>query len=870
MKATETDFLKFLNGTKQFQIPIYQRTYSWTVRECAQLWADICHAATDERVSGHFVGSIVHVQDGLYHPGSVPSFLVIDGQQRLTTLMLLIGALAKAIDGGGGGEISGKKIRNYCLFNSDEDGDLRFKLLLTQGDKDTMCRLLEGREMPANAATRIVENHQFFEEQIRLSSLSPAQIYRGVGKLIIVNIALDRQHDNPQLIFESLNSTGLDLTQADLIRNFVLMGLEPKQQERIYQDSWFPMEQSFGAAGYASHFDRFMRDYLTIKNRQIPNISEVYTRFKAYAGRQPEVPTEALVSDIYRFSKYFVRLAFGAESDPALHRALKDLNTLKVEVAYPFLMELYDDFTAGLLGREDLIAIIRLVESYVFRRAICGIPTNALNKVFATLGREIDRSAYLESVQEALLSKDGSSRLPRDEEFRREIIVKNVYEFRSRNYLLSKLENHERKEAVVVESYTIEHVLPQNPNLSHEWQADLGPDWKAIQERWLHTLGNLTLTGYNAELSDRSFQQKRDMPGGFKESPLRLNHDLARLNRWTEPELQERAARLAEKACDVWPIPVDTVPRRGGEVSAADMLDQVFSSESELASAKALFQEAVSVLEPSTIPRLTSISFRDGDALSLVIGAWVALRIRRSNESFEMSFLVDSANQDDWAQLKIGREVAMQKQWTGGRAIKVVVFNWKLDQPLPGAFMKAWRTALEHAAMEFKNWAGSIAKKYHQPVLAEALLERNATEPHYENLTGPLLDVYEELRKRILNLDAEVREEKKKLYIAFKAATNFVDIVPQRSRLRLSLNMPFSEIQDPLGLCKDVSSVGRWGNGDVEIGVSSLDDIERVVPLIEQALEWQMTRESDTRGDDESETEFLSIAGHRGGSVQEG
>lgn len=851
MKATETNFLKFLQGPKQFLIPIYQRTYSWTLRECRQLWNDICKAASDDTLSAHFVGSIVYVENGLYQVTALPQLLVIDGQQRLTTLMLLLAALAKAIDASSDTkEITGKKIRSYALFNSDEDGELRFKLVLTQGDKDTMARLLEGRELPASASPRLIENFRFFEEQIRLAPINLDSLYHGISKLLIIDVALDRERDNPQLIFESLNSTGLDLTQADLIRNYVLMGLEPKRQERIYQDAWYPMEQSFGASGYAAQFDRFMRDYLTIKNRQIPNINEVYVNFKAYAGRLRQVPVEDLVADVYRFSKHFVKLAFDGEQDLELRRAIRDINTLKVDVAYPFLMEVYDDYTAGRLGRDDFLAILRLVETYVFRRAICGIATNSMNKTFATLGREIDRSAYLESVQEAMMSKEGNVRMPGDEEFRRELVVKDVYNFRSRNYLLGKLENHGRKEPVDVESYTIEHVLPQNANLSQEWRDALGPEWKAIQERWLHTLGNLTLTGYNSELGDRPFLRKRDMEGGFKDSPIRLNQDLARLDHWNEQTIRERAEALAEKAIAIWPVPKVQVVRQSADTNAEALLAEVFHTDEELAAARALFQEAIADLDPASIPRLTSISFREGRKLTLVIGAWVALRFRRTKDGIEALFLVDAEDCDAWDALKVRTHAPMEGQWAGGRPIKLVAFPWQPDLPLPESFRNAWHAALARAAEVFGDWSASQSKKWHLPSLAEQLLDLQASEPTYEHLVGPVLDVYEELRKRILNLDAEVREDKKKLYIAFKADTNFVDVVPQKRRLRLSLNMPFDAIHDPKGLCKDVSNIGRWGNGDVEVGVATMEDVDAVMPLIRQAFDWQTGRDPGTERDD--------------------
>lgn len=268
MKATETNFLKFLKEPKQFVIPIYQRTYSWTLQQCQQLWHDILRVAGDETVSGHFIGSVVYIEHGLYHVTSVPQLLIIDGQQRLTTLSILLAVLSKAIETSGNNlEISRKKIENYYLFNNEKEGEARYKLLLTQTDKETFIRLLENRELPSGSSRQIIENYHYFKSQIRKAEIDLNNLYQGISKLIIVDIALERERDNPQLIFESLNSTGLDLSQADLIRNYVLMGLAPKQQTEIYENYWYPMEQSFEKAGSTELFDRFMRDYLTVKYR---------------------------------------------------------------------------------------------------------------------------------------------------------------------------------------------------------------------------------------------------------------------------------------------------------------------------------------------------------------------------------------------------------------------------------------------------------------------------------------------------------------------------------------------------------------------------------------------------------------------------
>ncbi|MGB7156841.1 MAG: DUF262 and DUF1524 domain-containing protein [Tepidisphaeraceae bacterium] len=557
MKATETKFLDFLKGPKQFIIPIYQRTYSWTLTQCEQLWRDIERAATDDGVSGHFIGSVVYIQKGLYQIAAIPQLLVIDGQQRLTTVSLILSALGQALQKEGDqAEITQKKLTNYFLANAEEDGQLRYKLLLTQSDRLTLMRVVDGKEPPEKQSKRVSENFEFFKGKIAASKLDLNMLYKGVGKLVIVDISLDREHDNPQLIFESLNSTGLELSQADLIRNYVLMGLEHKQQETLYTDHWFPMEQSFGQAEYAAQFDRFMRDYLTLKVGRIPNIREVYGEFKTYAkinGNGDGAIMET-VADIHRYSKHFVRIALERDNDKELRYALSDINTLRVDVAYPFLLELYDDHAEGLISRDDLLRILRTLESYVFRRAICGIPTNSLNKTFATLSKSIDKTKYVESFTAALLLKDSYRRFPNDEEFTRELSVKDVYNFRNRNYLLRRLENFGRKERVVVEEYTIEHIMPQNEDVPAAWRATLGENWQEVHPRYLHTLGNVTLTGYNSEYSDRPFSEKRDMKGGFAESPIRLNEGLGTLETWNEQEIAKRCERLAKLAAKVWPI----------------------------------------------------------------------------------------------------------------------------------------------------------------------------------------------------------------------------------------------------------------------------------------------------------------------------
>ncbi|MGK2958882.1 MAG: GmrSD restriction endonuclease domain-containing protein [Acidimicrobiales bacterium] len=693
MKATEAKLLDFLKKSPQFVIPIYQRTYSWSEKECRQLWDDIMRAGRDDAVSAHFVGSIVYVEKGLYSVSSQSPLLVIDGQQRLTTVTLMIEALARSLGASEPLEgFSAKKLRNYYLLNPLEDGERQYKLLLSQTDKASLLALLDQHDLPSDHSIRLEANFEFFTNQVAEAKSDLEALCTGLAKLVIVDISLDRDADNPQLIFESLNSTGRELSQADLIRNFILMGLEPELQTKLYEQYWRPVEVDFGQESYVTHFDSFMRHYLTVKTGEIPNVRAVYDAFKLHT-RTPRVAdagVEALVVDIRAFARYYCSMALGREPEAELKAAFHDLRELKVDVAFPFLLELYHDYADGVLTKDEFLQTVRWVESYVFRRSICAIPTNSMNKTFAGLGRSLKKDRYLESIQANLLLLPSYRRFPSDEEFERDLQSKDLYNFRSRSYWLRRLENHDRKERVPVDEYTIEHILPQNDKLSAQWQSDLGPDWERIQQTWLHTLGNLTLTGYNSELSDRPFAEKCTMTGGFAESPLRMNDGLRKLDHWDEGAIQYRAKTLASRAVKVWRAPK---------------------------------------LESSV-----------------------------------------------------------------------------LDAYRPKPTAAGGYTIADHPNL------GS----------------------------GPLREVFDAFRQQVLALDPCVMEEFLKLYVAFNAETNFVDVVPQAKILRLSLNMEFPEITDPRGICKDVTNVGRWGNGDVEVGLSSLDELPYIMGLVRQSFEKQM------------------------------
>lgn len=379
MKATEAKLLAFLKKSPQFVIPIYQRTYSWTGKECEQLWDDIIRSGNNDAVSVHFVGSIVYVEEGLSQVSHQAPLLVIDGQQRLATVTLLLTALAEAlgddepVDG-----FSARKIRNYYLLNPEETGERHFKLLLSQTDKKTLTALVSGNEVPQDHSIRVQQNFEMFRQMIAGRKGDLNAICNGLAKLVVVDIALNRDQDNPQLIFESMNSTGRELSQADLIRNFILMGLEPTLQTRLYEQFWRPMEVAFGQEAYNIHFDAFMRHYLTLKTGEIPRLDEVYEAFKGHAREigATDANVEPLVKEIRDYARYYCAMAIGAEPKPDLKLAFHDLRELKVDVAYPFLLELYRDYATDVLAQKEFVTAIRMVEAYVFRRAICAIPTN--------------------------------------------------------------------------------------------------------------------------------------------------------------------------------------------------------------------------------------------------------------------------------------------------------------------------------------------------------------------------------------------------------------------------------------------------------------------------------------------------------------
>ncbi len=508
------------------------------------MWDDIVKTGGSDQIEGHFIGSIVFMHDGIYTTGH-NEFLIIDGQQRLTTITLLLTALRDHWSD------KRKEIEDHYLINSDKDGDKKFRLILSESDRDTLLSLIdENRRKPSEPSLKIMENFKLFEEWIRKNTDKLETIFKGLDKLMVVEISLERGKDNPQLIFESMNSTGKDLTQTDLIRNYILMGLEPEKQEIFYKKYWRAMEEDFKQN--ETLFNQFVRHYLTIETR-IPNTNKVYEDFKRYQ-QERGIETEVLLQDLQKYCGFFCQIVFKKEADKDLNKALSFLVDLERDVIYPLLLELYSDYSDGVLSKDDFISIIYLIESYICRRTVCGLGANGLNKIFASFTKKINKDQYLESIKVHFLSLETTKgKFPKDSEFKNLFITIDFYNLKEKKYFFERLENFNTKEPVNTKECTIEHIMPQT--LTPEWQRDLGENFQAIHDKYLHTIGNLTLTGYNQEYSNNSFQEKRDMEKGFKQSPLRLNQSLKDLESFDEKEIEKRANDLADWALKIWTYP---------------------------------------------------------------------------------------------------------------------------------------------------------------------------------------------------------------------------------------------------------------------------------------------------------------------------
>ena len=563
MKANELQINNFLQAPNvQFVIPVYQRNYDWTNTECKELLNDIISVEKENRGT-HFIGSIVFVHEGTYSTSEVKELVIIDGQQRLTTINILYVALYRFAKENGKTQ-DAERLYNMFLTNQYvKNESSKLKLKQTDTNSRAFRAIMLGTNDESTTFSNVIENYNYFRSIINDDNFN--LVLRGLNRLIFVEISLERDKDDPQRIFESLNSTGLDLSQSDLIRNFILMDLSPKDQNRIFETIWNPIEENAkDSTKQISLVSDYIRDYLTLRNKKIPNKNKVYVEFKnLYVSKKDEAYHQELenIKSLSIHYKKFVNPS--SVADVEIKNELEYINRLEINVAYPFLLQVFEDTENGLLEKDELINILRLIQSYTWRRFMVGLPTSALNKIFMTLYTEVDTEEYYDSIARALLKKKGSAKFPSNEDLKTALKDKDVYNTlpKNRNYLFEMLENFNNREYVNTsnEKITIEHIFPKNPN--ENWDTDLSThDYFLFKEKYLNTIANLTLSGNNGALSNKSFLAKKEMnidknEQGYQFSRLWLNSYLKSIDNWNIQKYEERLDIIYERFLKIWEYP---------------------------------------------------------------------------------------------------------------------------------------------------------------------------------------------------------------------------------------------------------------------------------------------------------------------------
>lgn len=554
MEAKKEQLLQFLTERIQLHIPLYQRNYSWTKRECKTLLEDIIQIGSSSTDATHFLGAIVYLKQQKVSLSPIENLTLIDGQQRITTLMLLISAITHFLQEHPNDILrTPEDLASYYLIN-ERERDSKYKIILSDHDNVTLQKIIDNvgysnkLQWNLDDSVRIKENFNFFTKSINDENIE--KIFNGLAKLEIILIALAPNQDNPQLIFESLNSTGKELNKSDLIRNYLLMGLDLKKQEELYSNYWIKIEKGFRHQS-DKVFDDFIKYYLTIKLKgDIPPSRELYETFKNYAQNIPN--KKELVEDLYKYANYLFKIINLEEEDDDIKKELSDLRLLKVDSSNTFLLSVYDDYENNVISKQNFLELIKIIESYVIRRDVCGYRTNYYNKVFGKLYWEIDKHNYMDSFKAALIFNTSSSRkFPTDEEVSR--LIKDIDITKDKKSILIKIENYIRNDKLDLQDYEVEHILPNKYDLDDSWKEMLGPDFYEIQKNYSGTLGNLTLLP--EAFKNKSFEYKCNTNNGFKESSLVLNQDIVELDVWNKESIINRSKKLSKYLLEIWTYP---------------------------------------------------------------------------------------------------------------------------------------------------------------------------------------------------------------------------------------------------------------------------------------------------------------------------
>ena len=567
MKANELPIINFLQAPNvQFVIPVYQRNYDWSNNECKELLHDIITVENEDRGT-HFIGSIVFIHEGTYSTSEVKELVIIDGQQRLTTINILYVALYRFAKENNLPQEEARLLNMFLTNQFVQEESSKLKLKQTDTNSLAFKAVMNATENEFDHYSNVIENFTYFKNEITIDNFNT--ILKGLNRLIFVEISLERGKDDPQRIFESLNSTGLDLSQSDLIRNYILMDLDPKNQNKVFEQVWNPIEENArNLTKQKSLVSDYIRDYLTLRNKKIPNKNKVYLEFKKlYANKDEEYHQE--LENIKSLSVHYKKFINPSTvQDHNIRRELEYISRLEINVAFPFLLQVFEDAENGLITSLELIKILKLIQTYTWRRFVVGLPTNALNKIFMALYAEVDTEDYYNSIELALVKKHGSSKFPTDEDLKSNLKDKDLYNIQSknRNYMFELLENFKNREYVDTsnDNITIEHIFPQNPNA--DWSNEITKeDYFLFKEKYVNTIANLTLSGNNGALSNKSFNDKKNMNNndgeqGYVYSRLWLNDYLKSAETWSIENYNKRFTVIYDRFLKIWAYPKVEIP----------------------------------------------------------------------------------------------------------------------------------------------------------------------------------------------------------------------------------------------------------------------------------------------------------------------
>lgn len=567
MNASAKNLLDFIQNGEPFEIPIYQRAYSWEAKQCQKLWDDILSVgrSADENMS-HFIGAVIYTLDE--DAQGRPKRFVIDGQQRFATVMLLIEALARSLNAGETIDgLTATELRRQYLYKPDENGGRAYKLLLNKQDKEALKAVMSGGESQTGVSLRIQENFEQYmsliDELAPIDSALKRVLFKGLRRLKIAAVELNIEHENPQLTFENMNTKKLILSKSDLIRNYVLLDMEPDDQNELYRTHWRPMEAGFQQRTYAKDFDDFIRYYLAFKNRKMPVIKRLYDEFQEFmpdrigefSPKKRAAAMKKVLADVQKFAGYYCAMKLGKEPDPRLNAVFSDIQELKANTLFPLLLGMYEDYASnGILTAAQFEEAARILESYVLRRSVCGI-SGGLNLSMPLLHAMIEPERYLDSVRHIFRTRSTSRRFPNDVEFKRMLWYGDMLTLAPSLYMLRRLENHGSAEPMNLDSYGVECVMPQKPrngDLPEEWKREIGPKWEDDHANFVHNLGNLTLINETGPSPHDPFHIKKE---AYRASPLWLNAIPSKAERWGAKAIRERARVLSERAMEVWPMP---------------------------------------------------------------------------------------------------------------------------------------------------------------------------------------------------------------------------------------------------------------------------------------------------------------------------